>query len=264
MSKKFRSIAVAALALLFLVFSVAGAEIYSYFHIHYASEGTIISDIQNRLLELDYPFEFNEGVYDMELQNAIELFCEVNGIEYDREEDNGITPDIQFLLMEGDAKPYEAEPEKSILDTVKAHLLSTVTVFSIIVPMYLIWFAGIILLVILILIIVAACRRKKAPKGKKGEIKFTVEFEGKTETHSLVLKNKLLLGRDHDTVPLNPTDLMISRKHCEIYCLNGIMKLRDFSANGTTVNGKLCNNAEQILSSGDILKVGEHVITVRF
>lgn len=59
-------------------------------------------------------------------------------------------------------------------------------------------------------------------------------------------------------------DTRISRKHCDIYYLNRNLMLRDHSSNGTYVNGKLLLNGEHVLTSGDVLKVGHHTITIYF
>ena len=64
--------------------------------------------------------------------------------------------------------------------------------------------------------------------------------------------------------PLNLEDAKISRRHCELYYLNGALMLRDYSSNGTTVNGKPVHNAECLLSSGDVIAIGNHTITITF
>ena len=263
MFNKFRRILITVLVLLLALTAASYAEIYSYWHIQYATEGPIISDIQNRLTELGYPYEFTEGVYDLKLQEAIEKFCEINGIDYDRSRDNGITPGIQSLLMEGDPKPYSESKAQGIIEIAKAHLLSTITVFNLIMPMYLIWFAALILIIILILIIAMLSGGKKKSVKTKNEIEFTIEYGEKSEIKRLKIEDKLIIGRDFDILPVHQDDLAVSRKHCEIYKRNGVYMLRDFSSNGTSVNGKLCSESEQLLSSGDTIAIGMHKIKIR-
>ena len=98
----------------------------------------------------------------------------------------------------------------------------------------------------------------------RGEMVFTVDYNGKTCVYREQINNYVRIGRATDKFPLDLSDKGISRKHCEIYMKAGKLMLRDFSSNGTFVNGELCHHAERALYSGDMLKVGDHRITVQF
>lgn len=104
----------------------------------------------------------------------------------------------------------------------------------------------------------------KADAIKPGEICFTIEYGGESCVYRDTLKHYVRIGRATDQFPLNLADTGISRKHCEIYSKEGKLFLRDFSRNGTKVNGAICRHAEQILHSGDVLGVGNHKITLRY
>ena len=59
----------------------------------------------------------------------------------------------------------------------------------------------------------------------------------------------LRIGREMNTLPINPADHAISRKHCELYYMNDVLMLRDFSSNGTIINGNLCSHLRRNLTT---------------
>ena len=109
---------------------------------------------------------------------------------------------------------------------------------------------------------------KGARKGGKGAAKntlrFSITFQGKTEETETQIVKSLKIGRGIGNFPLNMEDTMISRRHCELYYNNNALMLRDYSSNGTMVNGKSVHNAECLLASGDEIIIGNHTIVVRF
>ncbi|HUW18458.1 MAG TPA: FHA domain-containing protein [Sedimentisphaerales bacterium] len=64
-----------------------------------------------------------------------------------------------------------------------------------------------------------------------------------------------VIGRRSDCdlhIPLKP----VSRRHCQLNCDEGALKIRDLgSRNGTYLNGKRIDN-EQVVRAGDSIKVG--------
>ena len=277
--KKLRLVMLAFLALIMITCSFAMADISDYEHLYYSSEGPAVTAVQEKLLELGYNFEVNEGVYDMELQKAIERFCKTNGIKYDRAKDNGISAELQYLLLEGEPVAYGANKNGGFMAGIVAHFTNTVSIAGIIVPVYFFWFAGIVLLAIIILIIVLAAQKGKksrhiedvtppvvvsSPVQAGKSIKITINYNGNIQSIRKDIIGTLRIGRDMQTLPLDLHDHAISRKHCELYYLNDVLMLRDFSSNGTKVNGNLCSHAEQIINSGDTLTIGEHKLTISF
>ena len=74
----------------------------------------------------------------------------------------------------------------------------------------------------------------------------------------------LRIGRNERTLPLDPGDSDISRQHCQISFRGDALILRDYSTNGTEVNHQPYHNCECVIHSGDVIKIGDHEITVRF
>ncbi|MCK6470586.1 MAG: FHA domain-containing protein [Planctomycetes bacterium] len=78
----------------------------------------------------------------------------------------------------------------------------------------------------------------------------------------LQVSDVLSIGREpQNAIVIN--DVMCSRRHAVVECLpNGRARLRDAgSRNGTFVNGKrLPKNGEQVLHSGDEIRIGGHVL----
>lgn len=167
-----------------------------------------------------------------------------------------------------------AVEESGFFQGIIAHMTGTISVFGIVIPYYFIYFAGLIVLAVIILVILAATRKDKAvesddsdnvlPPAKKNEVKFVIQYKGSVESVRREIEGTLRIGRELDTLPLNPADHSISRKHCELYFMNDVLMLRDFSSNGTVINGTTCSHSEQIINNGDKLTIGEHVITVNF
>ena len=182
---------------------------------------------------------------------------------------------LSCILAAANAASAEAVAAKpGFFQGIIDHLIDTISIFGIVIPYYFIYFAGLILLAIIILIIVAATRKGKAETGddgddalppvKKNQVVFVVQYQGSVESVRCEIEGTLRIGREMNTLPLNPNDHAISRKHCELYYMNDVLMLRDFSSNGTIINGNLCSHLEQIINSGDVLKIGEHTITIRF
>lgn len=88
------------------------------------------------------------------------------------------------------------------------------------------------------------------------EVKLVV-LNGKHAGASLPLSGpKFFIGRAEDC-NLRPHSDLVSRHHCVILLEEGIVAVRDFgSKNGTYVNGERVR-AEQTLTPGDVLKVGD-------
>ena len=73
----------------------------------------------------------------------------------------------------------------------------------------------------------------------------------------------LRIGRTERTLPLD-NDSDISRQHCQMSFRGNVLILRDYSTNGTEVNGQVYHNCECVIHSGDTIKIGRHELTVRF
>lgn len=243
-----------------------------YRRLHLGEQGSEVTEIQNRLEKLGYGaagYEFTPGVYDEALQGAMELFAQSNNLSVDAGDE--ITVELQERLFSEDAVAYVPQAGGAALgatERILQYFSAKSTVLGLSLPNGVLWAIGFVLVcVIVILLFKLFSPEEKSAKAdaiKPGEICFTIEYGGESCVYRDTLKHYVRIGRATDQFPLNLADTGISRKHCEIYSKEGKLFLRDFSRNGTKVNGAICRHAEQILHSGDVLGVGNHKITLRY
>ena len=250
------------------------------------AEGEAVTAVQNRLTELGYDsaagYTFTPGVYDEGLQAAVEAFARVNNMTMDAQ--TGISAALQKRLFAEDAAPYAPGEGGETLSTAQRildYFASPSSLMGLSLPNGVLWGVGFILVCVIVVLLVRLLSPGSASAGKaspgsavtpgsapgrlaRGEMVFTVDYNGKTCVYREQINNYVRIGRATDKFPLDLSDKGISRKHCEIYMKAGKLMLRDFSSNGTFVNGELCHHAERALYSGDMLKVGDHRITVQF
>ena len=226
-----------------------------------------LKPLLNRLYRLGYLEDVLHEVYDEDVREALRLFCENNGLPsyYDEDENRPITVELQRMLIEGDVKELnpmpEPEPERPV-----PYFLRIVNVLGIEMRMWVLWTIGLVVLVagVLAVIYLFVPSDKKGEKKKSNVVRFSITYQGKTQQTEAEITKTLKIGRGIGNFPLNLEDAKISRRHCELYYLNGALMLRDYSSNGTTVNGKPVHNAECLLSSGDVIAIGNHTITITF
>ena len=249
---------------------------------HMGDEHERIEQIQNRLNALGYDeagYSFAQGIYDDALQKTIDEFVRCNKLTYDP--NDGINAAMQELLFSENAVAYVPEEEtRSLPEKVLAYWSASSMVFGLEIPNYALWAVGFVLLCVIVLLMIKLLSgggkekndgkdsqntgKRANGKLRPGTICFTIEYHGEQCVYYDDIKNYVRIGRQTGKFPLNLEDGRISRKHCEIYYLNGDLRLKDFSSYGTTVNGELCHSDERVLHSGDVLGVGDHSITVEF
>jgi pSer/pThr/pTyr-binding forkhead associated (FHA) protein len=79
-----------------------------------------------------------------------------------------------------------------------------------------------------------------------------------------VLHGKLLVGREEDCQVRLESEF-VSRHHCVLLMDDYTVRIRDLgSKNGTFVNNNRVGTHETILSSGDIVSIGEMVCYIEF
>ena len=111
-----------------------------------------------------------------------------------------------------------------------------------------------------------------APEGISGgvssgggrQVSMEVRYKGSYRQENVNVDKPLRIGRNERTLPLDPSDSDISRQHCQMSFRGDTLILRDYSTNGTEVNGQSFHNCECVVHSGDTLRIGHHEITVRF
>lgn len=261
-------------------------------HIYWMEQSDAVARLQERLQSLGYGGNMTPGVYDENLRDALDLLLQINNNTYDQVQQNGITTGLQELILSNDdlipfttpsptPTPEEIEETLTTGQKLRRYFTSKVNMFGLGVPMILIWLISLGLVVATVLLAIhffvpsdnnsrrqgssdETSREEGDALNGSGKIKFVIEYKGKSETHSYDIQRELKIGRNVGNFPLDMEDTHISRKHCIIYYSNRNLMLRDHSSNGTYVNGKLCLNGEHVLTSGDVLRVGHHTITLYF
>ena len=238
---------------------------------------TSIQDIQNRLVQLGYNGEaFTRGVYDGALQEVIYQFADWESFAYS-ESANGIPAEMQLLLFSDSAKPY-VKKSASFAERFNGFMLSTSSIFGLAIPNIALGIAAIVLVCVIVLLILKLAQpveKKEVPSSKQpvrggklkaGEIEFTVSYGNQQCVHICNIRKEkcIRIGRSTGSFPLIAEDSSVSRRHCEIYSEGKKLYLHDFSTYGTEINGQMCKHEKHILQSGDVIKMGKHVITVKY
>jgi len=87
-------------------------------------------------------------------------------------------------------------------------------------------------------------------------------YKGKTKTKSLLLDLPAIVGRG-ETVAVSIDHRVVSRQHCEIFEVGGLVRVRDLgSTNGTSVRGKKV--VEAVLRPGDRFTIGSFTFLVDY
>ena len=241
---------------------------------------------------LGYGANMTRGLYDDALRQALDTFLTANNIAYDQTQENGITPGLQQRLLTDSrliafSTPVPEEVKASataapgMMQKIRTHFAGSTQIAGLRIPTLVIWLVSIALITACILLAIhffapsdENSRQKGSSKetsresngllGGNGKVDFLIQYGTGTERYSCDMQRSLKIGRNVGNFPLNMEDTRISRKHCEIYYSNRNLLLRDYSSNGTLINGKPCRHGEHVLSSGDELQIGQHKITIIF
>ena len=222
-----------------------------------------LKDLVTKLYDKKYLANMEHSVYDQDVKDALEKFGNANGFpDYYKNDAEGevraIEADIQRRLIEEDFSEY-VEPKVP-------YFSRSVEVLGIHTTMLVVWCVGLVVLLgcVLAVIYFFFPSEKKDDKNKKKTVHFEITYNGKTSKSEAEIVKTLKIGRGVGNFPLDLQDMKISRRHCELYYNNDVLMLRDYSANGTTVNGLPVNNAETILTSGSVVVIGDHSIVVTY
>ena len=266
----------------------APADLYP--HIYWESTDAAVFRLQEKLQSLGYGINMHRGIYDQEMLETVAEFCKLNNIAYDQRAEGGIAPWLQEVIITGDAVAFYTPtpspiPEEavtaapSLSGKVQTYFTNTVSVLGLDVAMIFIWLFCLLIIVACIFIVVyffmpddvnsrrvGSSKQTRRTNGSipSGQIEFIIDYQGNIDNYRCSIDHTLKIGRNVGNFPLNMDDIFISRKHCEIYYSNQNLMMRDYSSNGTTINGRPCANGEHLLSSGDVLQIGQHKITVLF
>lgn len=263
----------------------------AYAHISYNHTGQAVLDVQNKLLELSYPLAGGvaTGVYDTATIDVIKIYCQYNSYPYDQAASNGLTPAFQKRLLEQESVSYyevtptpavTATPEPtsvpSIGEKLRGYFSGSSNLLGLQVSNVVLWLISFGLIAGCVLAVLyffspadANSNRPGSDKPTRrqignGRLEFTIEYKGIVQTYRCNIDHALKIGRNVGSFPLHMQDTQISRKHCEIYYFDRCLRLRDYSSNGTLINGRICSREEYMLHSGDVIQIGDHIITIRF
>lgn len=266
----------------------------AYTFIGYLDQGPVVLAIQNKLLSLGYPLSsgYASGIYDDATIAAIDLYCQFNNSSFDQHSDQGLSAGLQQFILEGSSNPYSSvtptpvptasptpEPKLGTGEKLRRYFAGSSSLFGLKIPTVALWLISLALIAGCVIAVIyffspsdAGSKRSGSEKSLRrptglfggGRLEFTIEYRGIVQTYRCDIDHSLKIGRNVGNFPLNMEDTLISRKHCEIYYSGGSLMLRDYSSNGTRINGRDCSREEYILSSGDVIRIGNHNITIRF
>jgi len=270
--------------------AIPAAGLAEYTFIPYGTVSDAVLVLQTRLKELQY----YEGlvlvpmVYDADLQTAVDRFCDVNAVSYDR---SGITAAIQELIYSNGAISYTAPAEqRSMAEKFSDYMMQDADLLVIVVPVFMVW------ILIMFLALIAAffvmrllqkrkatrelkagpqskreprtdMRRKKMPPPlpkKQKMIQFQIDYQGKTWNIERDASNPLTIGREAGDIRLDSSDQKVNRKHCVLFFKGAILMLQDESDRGTYVNDSVFHKCVTPVQSGDSIVIGSHRIFLRF
>ena len=230
--------------------------------------GDRVEALQDRLYALDYYKDGKKtGVCDDAMLDAAERFAKFNDISI--VDKNEISLRVQDAILDKDAKAYK----ETFVDWLKADM----KFLGIAMPRFVMILVMVVILAGLIFLLIHTFAGKKddpfssdlpnptpdfPATGGGRKLRLDISYMGRTESVTVSLEKPLRIGRREINLPLDKDDHEISRDHCQLYFNNGALLVRDYSRNGTSVNGHKYNNCEGVVNDGDRLQVGQHEITV--
>lgn len=268
--------------------AIPAADEYPF--ISYGTESNEVLTLQTRLKELQY-YEgllLSPGMYDEELQKAIDRFCEVNSVSYDR---SGITPEVQALIYSQGAISYTVHADqRRLAEKFTDYMMQDADLLVIVIPVFVVWILVMFLALIAAFFVMQILRKKKAAqdakenlintrktkvgRGRKNTppplpemrkiIRFQIDYQGKTWNLEKEASRPLTIGRATSDIQLDSTDGSVSRKHCVLFFKGAILMLQDESANGTYVNGSVFHKCATPVQNGDNIVIGSHQIYLQF
>ncbi len=264
----------------------------TYTHIYWQENSQSVKNVQAKLMELGYPLPSGSatGIYDDGLRGVIDVYCQLNSYPYDQAASNGLTVAFQSRLLEQPSVAYytvSPTPEITVAptatavpstgDRIRTYFAGSTNVMGLQLPTVAVWLVALALIAGCIIAIIhffspsdpnadrpGSDKPTRRQTGGSGRLEFTIEYKGIVQNYRCDIDHALKIGRNVGEFPLNMQDTLISRKHCEIYYSNRNLMLRDYSSNGTRINGRLCSREEYLLSNGDVIQIGNHTITIRF
>lgn len=239
--------------------ALPAGRLAEYAFIPYGTVSDTVLALQTRLKELQY----YEGlvlvpeVYDEDLQTAVDRFCEINAVSYDR---SGITPAVQELIYSSGALPYTApEEQRSSAEKFADYMMRDADLLVIVVPVFVVWILILFLALIVAFVVIRLLKRRKAKreaeaglhtvkegKASRGQnnvppplpekqniVQLQIDYRGKTWNVKDDASHPLTIGRGTADIQLDPSDQGIDPKHCILFFKGAVLMLQDKSDKGT-------------------------------
>ncbi len=237
--------------------------------------------IQDRLNDLGYyKNRQRTGACDADMLAAVADFARANHISY---QDGPISVALQEDILRENAIPYSEQAVKTGFgENVQKFLTGPVHFMGIGMPAWVMIMAIVVILALLVFLLIRAFSTdtKKEPAkpdtkdtwsggkaagggARTGRVELEISYRGSTRMAAVSLDKPLRIGRSEGTLPLDESDSDISRRHCQLYFRGDALLLRDYSTNGTKVNGQPYHNCECVIHDGDSIQLGSHEIRVR-
>ncbi len=252
--------------------------------ISYGTESDAVFALQERLRELQYyeGMVLTPGVYNADLQKAIDRFCEINAVSYDR---SGLTTEVQKLIYSQGAIPYaKPEEERSLAERFADYMMRDADLLVIVVPVFVVWILIMFLALIVVFFVLRLLQKRKGERQSTGAakvdrnrkvmppplpekrriIRIQIDYQDKTWNLEKDAFGPLTIGRGTVDIRLDSADQGVERKHCVLFFKGAILMLRDESDHGTYVNDTVFRKCTTPLQSGDHIVIGSHHIFLRF
>lgn len=270
--------------------AIPEAGLAQYTFIPYGTVSDAVLALQTRLKELQYyeGLVLAPKVYDADLQTAVDRFCEINAVSYDRD---GITPAVQELIYSNGAISYTApEEQRSVAEKFSDYMMQDADLLVIVVPVFIVWILIMFLALIAVFFVMQLLWKRKAAQEMKAGlpgaretradikrknmppplpekqkiIQFQIDYQGKTWNIEKDASRPLTIGREAADIRLDPSDQRASRRHCVLFFKGAILMLQDESDRGTYVNDSVFRKCVTPVQSGDCIVIGSHRIFLRF
>lgn len=239
-----------------------------------------VAQLQIRLKDLGYLGEGTLEVshFDEVTQRGVELFCKMNSVAYDG---SGISKSLQTLIFSDAAVAY-VEQKQNPIALLRGYMLNFVVVGNVRVP-NLLWMGAAYLALYLATVgltlllfngksgakeissdIIVTRDTPQAENAGSFIVDLKIIYGGKVREKRCNIRRDFTIGRSNCALKLDKADRKVSKCHCTLRFQNGSLYLSDNSRNGTYINERFVHHKTTEVNNGDRLRVGEHMLIVRY
>ena len=235
--------------------------------IHLGDKSDTVEQLQKNLYTLNCytGLERSGNICDGAMMQAVRRFAEANNISFDGFE---ITAAIQNAILGEKATAWvQPKPEKQNWFMQKADIFGMKVARFIVVIIAVLIAGGVAVL----FINTFSGKNKGAASGRpfSGEdaganVELEVTYQGMVlGRYRKNITTPIHIGRGFNVIPLNPNDMRVSKNHCQLSYHDNTLFLRDFSRNGSRINGISVHNGENVVRNNAEIEIGDHIIKVK-